>query len=78
MIPFTTVRKLNIENVKKYVGYEGDYFDIVIEEKPLPNHWVPMQGAEMEILAIIFFVGILLDFFEYQKMNKKLKKLITN
>ena len=42
MIPFATVRKLNIENVKKYVGYEGDYFDIVIEEKPLPNHWVPM------------------------------------
>lgn len=44
MIPFTTVRKLNIENVKKYVGYEGDYFYIVVEEKeePLPNHWVPM------------------------------------
>ena len=45
MIPFTTIRKLNIKNVKKYVGYEGDYFDIVIqekEEKPLPNHWVPM------------------------------------
>ena len=29
----------------------------------------------MKILAIIFFVGILLDFFEYQKMNKKLKKI---
>lgn len=45
MIPFTTLRKLNIENVKEYIGYEGDYFDIVIqekEEKPLPNHWVPM------------------------------------
>jgi len=42
MIPFTTLRKLNIENVKQYVGYEGDYFDIVIEEEPLPNHWVPM------------------------------------
>lgn len=42
MIPFTTVRKLNIENVKKYVGYEGDYFYIVIEEEPLPNHWSPM------------------------------------
>jgi hypothetical protein len=44
MIPFTTLRKLNIENIKKYVGYEGDYFDVVVEEKeePLPNHWVPM------------------------------------
>ena len=29
----------------------------------------------MKILAIIFFVGILLDFFEYRKMNKKLKKI---
>lgn len=29
----------------------------------------------MKILAIIFFVGILLDFFEYRKINKKLKKI---
>lgn len=44
MIPFTTLRKNNLENVEKYVGAEGDYFKIVIEEKeePLPNHWVPM------------------------------------
>ena len=42
IIPFTTLRKLNIENVKKYIGHEGDYFDIIVEEEPLPNHWVPM------------------------------------
>lgn len=33
MIPFTTLRKLNIENVKKYVGREGDSFNIVIKEQ---------------------------------------------
>ena len=33
MIPFTTLRKLNIENVKKYVGREGDFFNVVIEEQ---------------------------------------------
>lgn len=32
IIPFTTLRKLTIENVKKYVGYEGDSFNIVVEE----------------------------------------------
>ena len=42
MIPFSTVRKNNLENVEKYVGSEGDYFDIIVEEEPLPNHWVPM------------------------------------
>lgn len=46
MIPFTTLRKNNLENVEKYVGSEGDYFKIIIEEikeeEPLPNHWVPM------------------------------------
>lgn len=45
MIPFSTLRKNNIENVEKYVGSEGDYFKIIIddEEQPLPNHWCP-QG----------------------------------
>ena len=33
MIPFTTLRKLNIENVKKYVGREGEFFNVVIEEQ---------------------------------------------
>lgn len=32
-IPFTTLRKLNIENVKKYVGREGDFFNVVVEEQ---------------------------------------------
>lgn len=48
MIPFSTIRKNNMENVEKYVGQEGGFFKVVVEEEikeeePLPNHWVPME-----------------------------------
>lgn len=43
-IPFTTLRKFNVENVWKYE--KNEHYRIVVEEKkeeePLPNHWVPM------------------------------------
>ena len=31
--PFVTLRKLNEENIEKYVGYEGKIFNIVIQDK---------------------------------------------
>lgn len=31
--PFTTLRKLNKENIYKYVGCEGKIFNIVVEEQ---------------------------------------------
>ena len=31
--PFTTLRKLNKENIEKYVGREGKIFKIVVEEQ---------------------------------------------
>lgn len=45
-IPFTTLRKDNVENRVKYLA-GNKVFKIVIDKKeePLPNHWVPM-GAE--------------------------------
>ena len=42
LIPFTTIRKRNKENEDKYLHSGNNKFKIVVEEEPLPNHWVPM------------------------------------
>lgn len=40
-IPFTTIRKANDENLEKY--NEKEFYKIVVDEKPLPNHWYPQE-----------------------------------
>ena len=41
-IPFSSIRKENYENLEKY--NEGEFYRIVVDEEPLPNHWCPMEG----------------------------------